>query len=84
MERSDCTDTIAGGAALARPRAEHDRGLPYPLGDALRNLVDQFMLWHERSRQRRHLARLSDHMLRDIGLTRGDVWAECEKPFWRP
>ena len=27
---------------------------------------------------------LSDHMLRDIGLTRADVFAEATKPFWRP
>jgi uncharacterized protein YjiS (DUF1127 family) len=41
-------------------------------------------VWLERSRQRRQLAQLSDHMLRDIGLTRVDAWAEAEKPFWRP
>ena len=33
--------------------------------------------------QRRHLQFLSDHMLRDIGLTRADVRAEASKPFWR-
>jgi uncharacterized protein YjiS (DUF1127 family) len=41
-------------------------------------------VWLDRSRQRRQLAQLSDHMLRDIGLTRVDAWAEAEKPFWRP
>ena len=41
-------------------------------------------VWLDRSRQRRQLAQLSDHMLRDIGLTRADAWAEAEKPFWRP
>ncbi|MGH6903812.1 MAG: DUF1127 domain-containing protein [Geminicoccaceae bacterium] len=30
------------------------------------------------------MAQLSDHMLRDIGLTRADAWAEADKPFWRP
>jgi uncharacterized protein YjiS (DUF1127 family) len=34
--------------------------------------------------QSRHvLAMLSDHMLRDIGLTRDDVDRELLKPFWR-
>jgi uncharacterized protein YjiS (DUF1127 family) len=42
------------------------------------------MTWLDRARQRRRLAELSDHMLRDIGLTRADVWAEVDKPFWRP
>ena len=41
-------------------------------------------LWLERARQRRQLAELSDHMLRDIGVTRADAWAETDKPFWRP
>ena len=39
--------------------------------------------WHERSRQRRQLECLSDHMLRDIGLTRSDVLAEATKRFWQ-
>ena len=37
----------------------------------------------ERARQRRALRGLSDAMLRDLGLTRGDVARETEKPFWR-
>jgi uncharacterized protein YjiS (DUF1127 family) len=45
--------------------------------------VDLLLAWHERARQRRHLQSLSDHMLRDIGLTRADVFAEASKPFWR-
>lgn len=45
--------------------------------------VDLLLTWHERARQRRHLQSLSDHMLRDIGLTRADVLAEASKPFWR-
>jgi cytosine deaminase len=32
---------------------------------------------------RRALRGLSDAMLRDLGLTRGDVARETEKPFWR-
>ena len=40
-------------------------------------------LWLERSRQRRELRQLGDHMLKDIGLSRADVEAEVAKPFWR-
>jgi uncharacterized protein YjiS (DUF1127 family) len=40
-------------------------------------------LWRHRMRQRDELAGLNDHMLRDIGLTRGDVVWEVAKPFWR-
>jgi uncharacterized protein YjiS (DUF1127 family) len=36
----------------------------------------------ERSAQRRALARLDDRLLRDVGLNRTDVAAECSKWFW--
>lgn len=36
--------------------------------------------WRRRARSR---AELADRTLRDIGLTRADVWAEIDKPFWR-
>jgi len=39
--------------------------------------------WRRRSRDRAQLAMLDDRMLRDIGITRADVWRECNKPFWR-
>jgi uncharacterized protein YjiS (DUF1127 family) len=39
--------------------------------------------WIDISRQRRVLAELDDHLLRDIGITRYDVAHEVAKPFWR-
>ena len=39
--------------------------------------------WRERSRQRRHLRDLDERLLRDIGLSRGDVRREAAKPGWR-
>jgi uncharacterized protein YjiS (DUF1127 family) len=42
-----------------------------------------FAMWIERARQRKALAGLDDHQLRDIGVTRLDAARECEKPFWR-
>jgi uncharacterized protein YjiS (DUF1127 family) len=39
--------------------------------------------WAERARQRRVLAMLSDHSLRDIGLNRIEVDFESRRPFWR-
>ena len=46
----------------------------------LRGVAESF----RRARQRRDLAHLSEHGLRDIGLTRYDVDLELKKPFWRP
>jgi len=39
--------------------------------------------WQRRSRERDQLARLSERDLHDIGLSRGAVYAELRKPFWR-
>jgi uncharacterized protein YjiS (DUF1127 family) len=46
-------------------------------------LAEGVLAWFERVRQRRQLGQLSDHMLKDIGLSRADVEAEVAKPFWR-
>jgi uncharacterized protein YjiS (DUF1127 family) len=48
-----------------------------------RSVLRRIALWIERRRQRRALAGLDDHVLRDIGITRVDVARECGKPFWR-
>jgi uncharacterized protein YjiS (DUF1127 family) len=37
-----------------------------------------------RSRQRRDLPWLDEHMLNDIGLTREDAERESRLPFWYP
>jgi uncharacterized protein YjiS (DUF1127 family) len=44
------------------------------------NLVEA---WIERYRQRRALLELSDHMLKDIGISRSEAEREGRKPFWR-
>jgi uncharacterized protein YjiS (DUF1127 family) len=54
------------------------------LGHGAGRVAEGGLIWLERARQRRQLAQLSDYMLRDIGLSRADAWAESEKPFWRP
>ncbi|MDA5095825.1 DUF1127 domain-containing protein [Aliiroseovarius sp. KMU-50] len=35
-------------------------------------------------RQRIRLGELSDHMLRDIGITRDQAMREADRPFWDP
>ena len=45
----------------------------------LRGLATSF----RNARERRDLANLSEHSLRDIGLTRSDVDLELRKPVWR-
>jgi uncharacterized protein YjiS (DUF1127 family) len=43
---------------------------------------DTVLLWLERARQRRALGSLSDHMLKDLGLSRSDTGREIGKGFW--
>ena len=46
-------------------------------------LFHRLMRWSERHQQRKQLARMSDHMLKDIGISRRDAWQEAQKPFWK-
>lgn len=39
--------------------------------------------WDTRRRTRKHLGRLGDHHLQDIGVTRATALAECRKWFWQ-
>jgi len=38
--------------------------------------------WREVSTQRRQLNNMSDHLLKDIGLSRVDAEREAKRPFW--
>jgi len=38
---------------------------------------------YQRYRQRRALAQLDEHLLRDIGVTQAQAGQESGKPFWR-
>ncbi len=38
--------------------------------------------WLRNWKERRLLVAMSDDLLRDIGLTRGDVEREFERPYW--
>lgn len=45
-------------------------------------IVGFIKVWHDRSRQRKHLAMLDDRLLKDIGYTRTQAKVEYSKPFW--
>ncbi len=51
---------------------------------SLTQFVDILFGWHEGARQRQALRVLSDHMLKDIGISRTDAESEANKPCWRP
>ncbi len=45
--------------------------------------VRLFTVWSERHRARRALARLDEHMLRDIGLSQNEARREVARRFWQ-
>lgn len=48
-----------------------------------KQVVSTLNTWRTRRQGRRQLARLPNHMLKDIGISRIDATAEASKPFWR-
>lgn len=66
-------------APHAAPRPHETRAL---LRWSVR-LIDGIFLWLERNRQRRLLHGFSNHMLKDIGLSRADVEQESAKHPWQ-
>jgi uncharacterized protein YjiS (DUF1127 family) len=69
------------GVWLAPPRAKSTRVVA--LFRAICRMPHIVWLWFLRVESRRTMAMLSDHVLRDIGLTRADAERELLKPFWR-
>ena len=61
---------------------DNAKTLPVAAEVALRVAV-VFAKWSQRSRTRRALADLDDHMLRDLGLTRDQATRESRRMFWQ-
>ncbi len=68
-------------AQFARPDTRFHPWVPARLQE--NRLVALLVRLDSRWRMRRGLARLSDHYLDDIGLTRTEAAGECAKPVWR-
>ena len=84
--------TVDRGATGIAPRVSPDVSVagrrpgraetrPIPLLTAIRRIVATIRLWQGRARSRQQLRELSDHMLKDIGLTREQVGYEFPQPF---
>jgi len=54
-----------------------------PVADWLRRTWATLNLWNDRREQRLQLQSLSNHLLKDIGLNRGDIYREANKWFWQ-
>ena len=45
-------------------------------------LFEAMDIWRERRKKRRHLYGMSEHLLRDIGLSRGEAMFFSNQQFW--
>ena len=75
---ADCTDTISPAATAASRLSFWGRLRRRPV-----NVFAVLLRWQERAEERHALESLSDHMLKDMGISRGDAASEARKPFWR-
>jgi uncharacterized protein YjiS (DUF1127 family) len=73
MTKTDC-----GSHSPSRLRA-----IARALSLELIDLGTLLLLWQARWRERARLDRLSDHMLKDMGVSRLDADREARKRFWR-
>lgn len=56
---------------------------PWKIEVAIIDLSKTLLLWFERYQQRKQLAQLNEHLLKDIGISRSDALQEALKPFWK-
>jgi uncharacterized protein YjiS (DUF1127 family) len=70
----------------ATPVVFEDNDLETSLADAVSNLVVKLFIavdtWRQRSKTRAQLAGMSSHLLKDIGISRGEALFELNKHFW--
>lgn len=66
------------GYALVPSVPRHTVGI----SDLVRAAWWQIRRWQQLAKQRRQLASLNEAALKDIGLSRADVYRESERPFW--
>jgi uncharacterized protein YjiS (DUF1127 family) len=68
-------------------KSESIRVLPSQFSSLVRQALLRLTIvveaWAERHRQRKALLELSEHVLKDIGIGRGEAEREWRKPFWR-
>ncbi|RKF15746.1 DUF1127 domain-containing protein [Alginatibacterium sediminis] len=54
-----------------------------PPRNSLLAYIEVVNTWFERIKYRRQLQSLPDYLLKDVGLTSGDVYKESMKRFWQ-
>jgi uncharacterized protein YjiS (DUF1127 family) len=61
----------------------HETMTNHHVGGVLAQLSETLQIWRQRYSTRQELAQWTDRDLHDVGLSKGDIAFETEKPFWR-
>ena len=61
----------------------HESMTNHHVKDVLSQINQTVHTWLQRYRTRQELAQWTERDLHDVGLSRGDIAFETEKPFWR-
>jgi uncharacterized protein YjiS (DUF1127 family) len=78
-----CTQSIASGGKPSCRHGVASAGTERRLRQAaVAHILHTLALWFGRARQRRDLAELDAHLLKDVGLTPYEARRESAKPFW--
>lgn len=80
---SNLIELAGRGARLPIGRRSGGARLLHSLLDGLGRGFDAALDCADRYRQRRALAAMPDHLLKDIGMSQADVERELSKPFWK-
>ena len=85
MTTSNCVTEATPNNAALRPISTDVRvtGFFGTVRNTALAVIELILTWQERANQRFHLQQMSDHMLKDVGITRADVHLDASKPFWR-
>lgn len=80
MKQQYCIDTIQPDLELpAAPKLN----LAHDVMGAVRRMFTTLCAWQYRVEMRSRMAQLDAKTLDDIGLSRKQVMAEAQKPFWK-
>lgn len=77
-----CTQSAAAGFHPCRHRIAGAGPESHLRRAVLAHLWRRVARWLARARQRRDLAALDAHLLKDVGVTPGEAAREAAKPFW--
>ncbi len=86
MVYQHCNDTIGGQRLASGPNLTWRQwlGAGWRLfKSAAGELFALLTTWQRRAAMRQHIRTLDRRMLKDIDISRADIEAEAQKPFWR-